>query len=143
MVDDVGSRRGIMARILVVDDSAVVRRVIREALEFEGHDVLVAEDGGEALDLFRGDPTDLVITDIVMPEKEGIETILELRELNSGVKILAMSGGGLFSPEVHLTPARMLGADETLSKPFTARELIETVERLLEGGSRHEEQQNP
>jgi DNA-binding response OmpR family regulator len=120
-----------MARILVVDDNAVVRKVIRQALELEGHDVMVAEDGNEALDCFRERVADLVITDIVMPGKEGIETILELRLLETDVKILAISGGGLVSPSVYLTSAKLLGADGSIAKPFTARELIEAVDELL------------
>jgi DNA-binding response OmpR family regulator len=122
-----------MARILVVDDNEVVRRIIRQALEFEGHDVEVAENGDRALDHFRERVTDLVITDIVMPDREGIETILELRLLDTEVKILAISGGGLFSPGAYLSSARLLGADSSLAKPFTARELIEAVDALLEG----------
>ena len=120
-----------MARILVVDDNEVVRRIIRQALEFEGHDVEVAENGNRALDHFRERVADLVITDIVMPEKEGIETILELRLLDTDVKILAISGGGLFSPGAYLSSATLLGADGSLAKPFTARELIVVVDDLL------------
>jgi CheY-like chemotaxis protein len=120
-----------MAHILVVDDNEIVRRVIKQTLEFEGHDVAVAEDGGRALDRFRDRVADLVITDIVMPEKEGIQTILELRMLETEVKILAISGGGLFSPGAYLSSARMLGADGSLVKPFSARELIEAVDDLL------------
>jgi len=120
-----------MARILVVDDNDEIRRMMRLALELYGHDVLDAGNGVEALAQFRRRVTDLVVTDIVMPDMEGLQTIIELRALDSRVKILAISGGGTFVPEGYLKSARMLGADEGLEKPFTVQQLVDAVNGLL------------
>ncbi len=125
-----------MARILVVDDNDEVRRMMRQALELYGHDVVDAGNGVEALAQFRRRVTDLVITDIVMPDMEGLQTILELRTLDAAVKILAVSGGGSFVPEGYLKSAKMLGADRGLEKPFTVQQLVDAVNDLL--GSRRE-----
>jgi CheY-like chemotaxis protein len=120
-----------MARILVVDDNDEIRRMMRQALELYGHDVLDAGNGVEALAQFRRRVTDLVVTDIIMPDMEGLQTIIELRALDSRVKILAISGGGTFVPEGYLKSAEMLGADEGLEKPFTVQELLDAVNGLL------------
>lgn len=120
-----------MARILVIDDNNEVRRMIRQALELHGHNVVDAGDGVQALAQFRNCVTDLVITDIVMPEMEGLETIIELRAMDASVKILAISGGGSFVPDGYLRWAEMLGADRRLEKPFTVQQLVSVVNELL------------
>lgn len=120
-----------MAHILVIDDDAPLRSLVREILEREGHSVADAEDGDEGLHLFRERLPDLVITDIIMPGKEGIETIQELRGECPGVRILAISGGGTRGPSGPLWDARLLGADETLAKPFRIAELRDAVRRIL------------
>jgi len=120
-----------MARILVIDDNNEVRRMIRQALELHGHNVVDAGDGVQALAQFRNCVTDLVITDIVMPEMEGLETIIELRAMDASVKILAISGGGSFVPDGYLRWAEMLGADRRLEKPFTVQQLVGVVNELL------------
>lgn len=122
-----------MALILIIDDDATVRATVRKILERAGHEVRDAGDGDRGLTIFREEDVDLVITDIIMPEKEGIETIQELRETDPDLPILAISGGGRADPSEPLTDARLLGADETLAKPFDVDELRKTVERLLEG----------
>ena len=104
---------------------------MRKILERAGHVVREAPDGNQGIALYRADPADLVVTDLIMPEKEGIETIIELREEFPAVRILAISGGGSIEPGEPLTDARFLGADAALSKPFTLAELQETVSRLL------------
>lgn len=121
-----------MARILVVDDNDEVRRMMRQALELHGHDVMDAGNGVEALAQFRRKVTDLVVTDVVMPDMEGLQTIIELRALDAGVKILAISGGGTFVPDGYLKSAEMLGADKGLEKPFTVQQLVDSVDQLLE-----------
>ena len=101
-------------------------------LELEGHEVVDAPDGKLGLQLFREEGADLVITDIIMPEKAGLETIMELRKDYPGVKIIAISGGGAIEPRVYLHYAKEAGAMRTLPKPFEREELLEGVRELLE-----------
>lgn len=129
---------GIMGRILVIDDEPPIRQLVRRSLEPRGHEVLEAGDGEAGIRLFRDSPVDLVVTDLIMPEKEGIETILELRELDPGVKILVISGGLSFGgrsvdKQGPLMDAEALGASASLAKPFDVTTLVEMVEDLLEG----------
>ncbi len=120
-----------MARILVIDDDEDVRRAIRRHLQSDGHDVVEAPDGKVGMKLFRENPADLVVTDLFMPEQEGLETIRELRRLAKDTKILVVTGspsGGPFDFRAHAT---LLGAGATLNKPFTREELLGTVHGLL------------
>jgi CheY-like chemotaxis protein len=121
-----------MARILVIDDDERVLRVLREALRDAGHDVVTACNGSIGVARFREHPADLVITDIIMPEKEGIETIVDLRHDDPDVPIIAISGGSLQAQGSYLPTAEALGATRTLEKPFRLHELIEVVRSLLE-----------
>jgi CheY-like chemotaxis protein len=120
-----------MADILIIDDDEALRRAMRRILERAGHQVREAEDGARGLALYREQEADVVVTDLIMPEKEGIETIIELRESYPGVKILAMSGGGAVGPDGPLTDARFLGADASLPKPFSVEDLQDAIARLL------------
>jgi DNA-binding response OmpR family regulator len=120
-----------MARILVIDDDTAVCRVVRELLADDGHEAEEARDGAEGLRRCAADPPDLVITDLVMPNKEGIETIIELRRRFPGVRIIAMSGAGGQSPTTYLAAASALGADAILRKPFRASDLRERVWAVL------------
>jgi DNA-binding response OmpR family regulator len=120
-----------MARILIIDDEAPVRDILRQMLEREGHEVVDAPDGAIGLKLFYENPTDLIITDILMPEKEGIEIILELRKTAPGVKIIAISGGGRTGKLDVLPIAKSFGALRTLAKPFERQELLEAVREML------------
>ena len=122
-----------MARVLVIEDDQAIRQVLREAMERLEHEVSDAGDGEEGLLRFREAPADLVITDILMPRKEGIQTIMELRRDYPEIKIIAISGGGAVGPEAFLTMARELGADRTLAKPFRLRQLETLVQELLAG----------
>jgi DNA-binding response OmpR family regulator len=119
------------ARILIVDDDDSVRVVLRQALVRAGYEVIEAADGNEAVRLFKDAPAKLVITDILMPEKDGIETIREFRRTNPGVKIIAISGGGRIDPKMCLLMAKMVGADRVLPKPFQSQTLIAVVQELL------------
>ena len=119
-------------RALVIDDDDLVRETIVAILKSVNLDVIAASDGEEGLQLFESDPTDLVITDILMPNKEGIETITELRAQNSDVKILAISGGGQVAGQEYLKLAEKMGADRTLPKPFTPRQVLTIVTELLQ-----------
>jgi DNA-binding response OmpR family regulator len=124
-----------MARILVIDDNPAVRSILLGALESAGHEVLLASNGAEGLELQRGHSSDIVITDIIMPEKEGLETIRDLRQLYPNLGIIAMSGGGKsVSTSSYLTTAGELGA-EVLLKPFHSAALLATVEKLLKRSS--------
>ena len=117
-----------MARILVIDDDEVVRSTIRKMLQMAGYEIEEAFDGEEGVKLYNQDPTDVVITDIMMPEKSGFETIQEIRSNFPDAKIIAITGGGL-----HLLPvAHDLGALRIFEKPFHIKELLETVKELLE-----------
>ena len=120
-----------MARILVIDDDATVRLSVRLALEDADYTVQVAADGREGTDLFRESPADLVISDIFMPEKEGLETMDEIKRLRPQTKIIAISGGGRMDPDEYLAIAKSVGADHTLMKPFDIQELVNMVAALL------------
>jgi len=120
-----------MSSILVVDDDTQVLDVMSEMLRLEGHSVSVAENGQQAVDQMRDAQFDLVITDLIMPEKEGLETIADIRKTRSDLPIIAISGGGRVGPMDYLETARFIGADATLAKPFGRQELITTVSDLL------------
>jgi DNA-binding response OmpR family regulator len=100
-------------------------------LRLEGYDVATAIDGRDAVNQFKQGRFDLVITDLIMPEKEGLETIAELRHLRQAVPVIAMSGGGRIGPTDYLETARFIGANATLAKPFARSELITLVSHLL------------
>src|SRR5574341_1502699 len=119
-----------MARILVIDDDPDVRRAISRHLQSDGHDVIEAPDGKVGMRLFRESPTDLVVTDLFMPEQEGLETIRELRRSFEDVKILVVTGAPPGSPLDFRAHATALGAKATLSKPFTREELLGAVQDL-------------
>jgi CheY-like chemotaxis protein len=123
--------RDSMERILVIDDDVQVLNVLHNALVREGYEVLKASNGKEGIKLYREDPFDLVITDLIMPEKEGIETIQELKNKFPEIKIIAISGGGRIGPEEYLPMAKMFGAQRTLAKPFGRNELVRAVKELL------------
>ena len=120
-----------MACILIIDDDEQIRKTLRATLEREGHNVVEAPDGYHGVQLFRRKGADLVITDIVMPNKEGLETIRELREDCPDVKIVAISGGGVIEPRFYLYLAQKSGAVRTLAKPFNRSELLAAVDDLL------------
>jgi len=121
-----------MPRILIIDDEAQIRLMLRMTFEDEGYEVVEASDGAEGIELFTCNPTDCVITDIIMPEKEGIETILELKKLDPELKIIAISGGGKSSPDDYLAAAERLGANRTFFKPIDRAELVTAVRELLQ-----------
>jgi DNA-binding NtrC family response regulator len=122
-----------MAHILLVDDESMLRRTLRAILERAGHTVYEAEDGDQALKMFAAEPPDLVVTDIIMPNREGVGTIDELRRRAPKMPIIAMSGGGSIGGDLFLTLASQLGATATLAKPIRQADLIEAVERCLTG----------
>jgi len=122
----------IQPRILVIDDDETIRNLLRAILEREGYAVLDAPDGNKGLKQYRKNPTDLVITDLIMPGKEGIETIRDLRREFPNVKIVAVSGGGRIGPDSYLQMAMGIGALRTLTKPIDRKALLRTVEEVME-----------
>jgi len=124
----------IMARILLIDDDDSVRTALRLTLSHLGHVVIEACDGEEGLELFRGARADLVITDLVMPGKEGIEVLMALRTEQPPVKIIAISGNGRFRAADNLHTAKLLGAAHVLEKPFTREVLMMAINETLASG---------
>jgi DNA-binding response OmpR family regulator len=122
-----------MEHILIIDDEAPIRSMIRLVLERAGYAVDEASDGVEGIRCFREKPADLIITDLIMPNKDGIGMILELKKEFPVVKIIAMSGGGLNRPDGYLRGAKKLGATYTLSKPIDRQELLRAVRDTLKG----------
>lgn len=124
-------RESTVGRILVVDDEEIVRFTLRQMLEKAGHDVFEAANGLEALKSFEELEVDLVITDIIMPEKEGIETIVELLRRQPELKIIAVSGGGRTHNLDYLQIAKRFGAKSILAKPLDRQAVVDTVARAL------------
>lgn len=120
-------------KILLIDDDLLLLRTMTRILVADGHEVVTASEGERAMALYRENSPDLVITDIVMPGQEGIETILTLRRDDNPVKIIAISG----ADAEMLETARLIGADDILEKPFRAHELVNRVRAL--GGDRFPE----
>jgi CheY-like chemotaxis protein len=120
-----------MTQILVIDDIDSIRDAICQILESAGYVVKEARNGIEGVKLFELDPPDLVITDIIMPEKDGIETINDLRALEPETRIIAMSGGGKMVETDFLLAAQAFGARAILRKPFQAQELLHVVAQAL------------
>ncbi|MGA0544547.1 response regulator [Brevundimonas sp. VNH65] len=125
-----------MAAILVVDDDPAVRAIATEMLATDGHAIVEAVDGVEALALAAHLPIDLVIVDMLMPKMDGLETIAALRAAKSGCSIIAISSGGLLNAGGLLRMALAAGADASLEKPLRLATLRETIGSLLECGSR-------
>jgi DNA-binding NtrC family response regulator len=120
-----------MGTVLVIEDDTDVRTLLRRRLERAGHEVVEAPDGRTGVRKYRESPTDVIITDIIMPEQEGLETIMALRKDFPNVKIVAISGGGVAMPGstcLHL--AAKLGAEATFTKPLDFDALLSTVARL-------------
>jgi CheY-like chemotaxis protein len=124
-----------MAVILVIDDAATVRLLMRRVLAEAQHTVIEAPDGDVGLSLFADQRPALVITDLFMPNREGIETIQQLRRLSPAAKIIAMSSSSTASGKLYLGAAKKLGANAILAKPFNPAELIAAVDRVLAGSA--------
>ena len=122
----------ITGRILLIDDESEIRKLFIKKLAGRGYEIIEAYDGKEGIKLYHETRPDLVITDLVMPEKEGIETITELKREFPDVKIIAISGGGRNVPDAYLQLAKNLGAERTFTKPIDWPELIKTIGELLQ-----------
>lgn len=125
-----------MADILIIDDDDMFRDVLASALEQAGHQVRQATNGIEGLNMFHAQPAELVITDIVMPEKEGLDTIRDLRREFPKARIIAMSGGLAHDSRLYLHMAEKFGAAAVLAKPFSLADLHHTVATVLAAPSR-------
>jgi DNA-binding NtrC family response regulator len=122
-----------MERILVIDDEQQIRSMLRLMLERDGYEVVEAPDGIEGIKAYRQKPADLIITDLIMPNKDGIGMIIELQKEFPDVKIIAMSGGGLNKPEGYLKGATKLGAACTLTKPIDREKMLRAVKNIIKG----------
>jgi YesN/AraC family two-component response regulator len=120
-----------MAKILVIDDEPSIAIMLKKMLEKAGHEIEIALNGNEGLNLVDKFQPELLITDIVMPEKEGLELIFDLRKKKPELKIIAISGGGKFQFGGYLTSAKHLGADRVFQKPLDHKEFIQAVSDLL------------
>ncbi len=125
---DIGN---VIVKILVIDDDDQIRGMLKELLELEGFEVLEAKNGEEGVKLFFENPVHLIITDIIMPIKDGIETILDIKEAYPDAKIIAVSGGGWYGTAIEFDMAQKLGA-RTLKKPFQKKEILNMIEELLQ-----------
>jgi len=119
--------------VLVIDDDEMLRGVLVQTLERAGYEVVEAPHGAAGIELFRASPADLVITDLIMPEKEGIETMLELRREFPQLPIIAVSGGARTAGRDYLPIARHLGVRHALAKPFSRQEILDAVRDALSG----------
>ncbi|MBF0176032.1 MAG: response regulator [Magnetococcales bacterium] len=124
-----------MARILVMDDDPVIRQLLLAILQEAGHEVRTASDGRAGMALYKTERPDVVITDLLMPELDGVGVIRELQSLEPNVRIVALSGGGrVLTAETSLDVARRLGACIMVAKPFTAQDVLDAVVAALRPG---------
>ena len=132
-----------MARILIIDDEPQIRSMLTLMLERDGFEVVEAPDGVEGIKAYRQNPADLIITDLIMPNKDGIGMIIDLKKEFPDVKIIAMSGGGLNKPDGYLKGAKKLGASCTLTKPIDREEMLRAVRDILKDSPDQENQAQP
>ena len=122
-----------MPVILLIEDDSDLRKMLLKLLEREGYQVVEASNGKEALNKMTTLLPDLVITDIIMPEQDGIGTINQLKKISKNIKIIAISGGGRLLSEDYLNIARMLGASYAFPKPFENSKLLDKISELING----------
>lgn len=121
-----------MPGVLLVEDDEQLRKLLKRLLTVSGYEVWEAQNGKGVGAMYEAHHPDLVITDVVMPEKEGLEVIMDLRRRDQKVKIITMSGGGQIDGEAYLLIARKLGVQHTLSKPFSNADFLNVVRLALE-----------
>jgi DNA-binding response OmpR family regulator len=120
-----------MAGVLIVEDEKDLREMLKISLARHKFNVYEAQNGKEAIIHFKPSITDLVVTDLIMPDEDGLKVIIKLKELKPSIKIIAISGGGKAGPGSYLNMAKALGADAIYSKPFSINELITKIQELL------------
>jgi len=121
-----------MPGVLIVEDDKELREMLKLSLLRRNFTVLEAENGKAAITHFKPLITDLIVTDLIMPEEDGLKVVIKLRELKPSIKIIAISGGGKVGPGSYLNLAKALGADAIYSKPFSINDLIAKIEQLLD-----------
>ncbi len=121
-----------MAHVLVIDDELPIRKLLRGVLEGAGHTVCDAPDGRTGMAVWRQEPVDVVVTDIFMPEKDGVELLIELKHVEVRPKIIVMSGGMSMSMSWLKEAIYLLGADRILMKPFEPQTLVSTIQEVLD-----------
>ncbi len=122
-----------MSRILIVEDEEYMREMLVDTLEKEGYDVSVAVNGVEAIKAIEEETFDLIVTDIVMPEKDGLSTILQTKRDNENIKIIAISGGDRsFTGSSYLQIAKNIGVERTFQKPFNSKEFLRAIKEVLQ-----------
>ena len=121
-----------MKKILIIEDDKRLRVALAENLQNYGFEVSEAENGLDGINKHKERVADLIVMDIIMPEKEGIETIREIKRDYPSVKIIAISGGGVLGPDHYLNVALAIGADKAIKKPFRTEKLVETINELLD-----------
>ena len=120
-----------MAGIMIVEDDRDLREMLKISLLKMKYTVIEASNGKEALLHFKPGITDMVITDLIMPDEDGLKVIMKIKEIKPSTKVIAISGGGKAGPGNYLSLARALGADEVFSKPFSVHDLLKKIEELL------------
>ena len=120
-----------MARILIIDDEPMVRQQLADGLQAAGHEILTAVDGLDALNEVHQAAPDLIISDILMPNADGIELLMSLRQEKCQIPVIAISGGGRYGDTAFLGTARVLGAARTMIKPFRIEDLLAAIDELL------------
>lgn len=120
-----------MKKILLIEDDTPFRKMLKRFLEKNRYEIVEAENGLEGVKLFQSNPADAVITDIIMPEQEGLETILRLRKTNPDLPIIAISGGGRNTPGTYLDMAQKFGAQHVIEKPLDRDDLLDALERII------------
>lgn len=120
-----------MTKILIIDDEEPIRKMLRILLEKNGYEVMDANNGNQGIELFKEHGPDIIITDLIMPEKEGLETIREIKKINPDMKIIAMSGGGVVDPDGYLNMAKTFGAQYSFVKPVNNDELLLAIKEIV------------
>ena len=120
-----------MKKILLIEDDQFFQKMLADLLRIEGYEVITANNGKLGLNMYKKNLPDLVITDIIMPEKEGTETIIELKQINPNLEIIAISGGGRIGYVDYLNTVKEFGVKHTLTKPFKNKEIIDTIKEIL------------
>ncbi len=120
-----------MKKILIIDDEELILHFLKQVLTEEGYHVITATNGEKGLELFRAQSADLIITDLVMPVKDGLKTIIELQEIDQHVPIIAISGGGTIAKERYLHVAGCLDNVRAMAKPFSKTDILQAVRDII------------
>jgi len=120
-----------MTRVLVIDDNAEIREMLIQMLAMLGYEARATETGAQGVEMFRAAPANVVLLDMFMPDRDGLETLRDLRQIDPNVRVVAMTGGGAYKNVGILKPALLLGARKLLYKPVTSTELREAIEEVM------------